>query len=61
MRASITTISPRLLAAFQNAQYGYDLAIFPSLAIPEYQIYSGYKFQGGIGDNLARSFQFQTR
>ena len=35
------------------AHYGYDLSIFPALATLEYQIYSGYKIQGGIGDNLA--------
>jgi len=38
--------------------YGYDLTIFPALATPVYQIYSGEKNQGGIGDNLARSPQF---
>jgi len=35
--------------------FGYDLTIFPALATPEYQIYSGDKNRGGIGDNLARS------
>jgi hypothetical protein len=33
--------------------YGYELTIFPALATPEYQIYSGYKIQGGIGNKLA--------
>jgi len=36
---------------------GYDQMIFPALATPEYQIYSGDKIQGGIGDNLASSPQ----
>ena len=38
-----------------SEHYGYDLTICPALATPVYQIYSGYKIQGGIGDNLARS------
>ena len=42
----------------KTVDYGYDQTIFPALATPEYQIYSGDKIQGGIGDNLARRFQF---
>ena len=40
--------------------YGYELMIFPALATPKYQIYSGEKIQGGIGDNLASKLQFTS-
>ena len=43
---------------YKTVDFGYDLTIFPALATPEYQIYSGDKIQGGIGDNLARSAQW---
>ena len=38
---------------------GYGQTIFSALATLEYQIYSGDKIQGGIGDNLARSVQLR--
>jgi hypothetical protein len=41
------------ISNWQCERYGYDLTTFPALATPEYKIYSGYKIQGGIGDNLA--------
>jgi hypothetical protein len=68
----ISTIKTKYLAPFHFAgivnksaylsdclseDYGYDLTIFPALATPEYQTYSGDKIQGGIGDNLASMMQ----
>jgi hypothetical protein len=43
------------------AEYGYGSTVFPPLSSTEYQIYSSYKIQGGIGDNLAEVFSYNPQ